>query len=132
MLIIAPLINVYGTHESEDKMALLNDVSLFLDKVTDKGSITEYDLNEFYMQVESHGMVLNVEVKRLVKTTVMLPDNTISTTYISADDISKLNPRDIIQVKLKEISSTPYKKLISTVLRLNTQKYELCLAKMVR
>ena len=51
---------------------------------------------------------------------------------ISADDISKLNPRDIIQVKLKEISSTPYKKLISTVLRLNTQKYELCLAKMVR
>lgn len=132
MLIIAPLINIYSTHEAEDRMELLNSVSVFLDKVTDKGSITEFDLNEFYLEVESHGMILNVEVNRLVKTSNLLPDGSLSTTYIVADEISWLNVRDIVQVKLEEVSSTPFKKIAKSFLGIEENQYELSMAKMVK
>ena len=68
MLIIAPLINAYGVQEMENKVELLNDVSEFLDKQTDKGGITDEDMDQFYVNVQSHGMILDVKVDRLVKT----------------------------------------------------------------
>ena len=47
MLIIAPLINAYGVQEMENKVELLNDVSEFLDKQTDKSGITDEDMDQF-------------------------------------------------------------------------------------
>mgnify|MGYP006898198349 CR=1 FL=1 len=91
MLIIAPLINAYGVQEMENKVELLNDVSEFLDKQTDKGGITDEDMDQFYVNVQSHGMILDVKVDRLVKTATESGDGTIHTTYIAADDNTILN-----------------------------------------
>ena len=111
MLIIAPLINAYGVQEMENKVELLNDVSEFLDKQTDKGGITDEDMDQFYVNVQSHGMILDVKVDRLVKTATESGDGTIHTTYIAADDNTILNKHDILKVKITEKSSTPYKRL---------------------
>lgn len=132
MLVVAPLLNTYGTQEMENRMETLNDVSEFLDKVTDKGEISEDDLNEFYLAAESHGMTLDVKVERLVKTATLLDDGTVSTAYIVAEDYSNLNVGDIVKVELKELSTTPYKKLLNTFLRIEKRTYELDMAKMVK
>ena len=129
MLIIAPLINAYGVQEMENKVELLNDVSEFLDKQTDKGGITDEDMDQFYVNVQSHGMILDVKVDRLVKTAT---DGTIHTTYIAADDNTILNKHDILKVKITEKSSTPYKRLLNVVLRMDDNPYKLEMAKMVK
>ncbi len=132
LLVVAPLLDTYGVQEMENRMETLNDVSEFLDKVTDKGEITEDDLNAFYLAVESHGMMLDVRVERLVKTATLLDDGTVSTAYIMADDRHSLNVGDIVKVELREMSTTPYKKLLNMFLRLETRTYGLDMAKMVR
>ena len=131
MLIAAPLINTYGVQDMENRIELLNDVSDFLDKQTDKHAITEYDLNQFYLDAESHGMTVDVEVSRYTQTTTTLQDGTIKTLYIVADDISSLNTHDILQVKVTEVSTTPYKKLLNIFLKIYDEPYEVELAKMV-
>lgn len=132
LLIVAPLINVYGTQEMENRMETLNDVSEFLDRVTDKGEISQDDLNGFYLAAESHGMTLDIQVDRLVKTATVLEDGTVSMAYIIADDVHILNVGDIVKVTLDEVSTTPYKKLLNIFLRLDTRVYHLDMAKMVK
>ena len=132
VLIIAPRINAYGVQEMENKVELLNDVSEFLDKQTDKGGITDEDMDQFYVNVQSHGMILDVKVDRLVKTATESGDGTIHTTYIAADDNTILNKHDILKVKITEKSSTPYKRLLNVVLRMDDNPYKLEMAKMVK
>lgn len=131
MLILAPLVNSYCVTEMENRRQLLNEVTSFLDVVADKKSITNDDLNEFYMKISSYGMVLDVQVNRLVKTATLESDGNVNITYMSADDISLLNQRDIVQVKLKEKSQSAYQKILSIFLGVEDEYYSLTMAKMV-
>lgn len=130
MLILAPLVNSYCVTEMENRRQLLNEVTSFLDVVTDKKSITNDDLNEFYMKVSSYGMVLDVQVNRLVKTATLEHDGNVNITYMSADDISLLNQRDIVQVKLTEKSQSAYQKILSIFLGVDDENYSLTMAEM--
>lgn len=134
MLILAPLINIYGQHEMQSRMEILNDVTSFLDRVTDKGEITQDDLDEFALTVESHGLVLDVDVSRLVKTVVVLDPatNDCDVTYIAADSVSDLSTGNVVKVVINEVSSTRYRKLLNTFLRINEPSFKLSMSKMVR
>lgn len=132
MLIIAPLIYSYSVSEMEDRRLLLNDVTSFLDKVTDKGTITEDDLTEFALQVNSHGMVIKPTVKRLIRASVTTPEGNVRTINVAVDDISSLNQRDTVQVILEEVSKSPYRKLIQAILRIDEGPYSLEMAAIVR
>lgn len=132
MLIIAPLLYSYSISEMENRRLLLNEVNQFLDKVTDKGEITEDDLTEFYLQVSAHGMVIKPSVKRLVRTTVITPEGKTKTTYIAADDIYSLNQRDVVQVTLKEMSASNYRRILYSFLRVEEGLYHLEMAAVVR
>ncbi|MDF2905357.1 MAG: hypothetical protein K0R34_678 [Herbinix sp.] len=132
MLIMAPLLYYYSVSEMENRRLLLNEVAQFLDKVTDKGEITEDDITEFNLQVSSHGMVIKVILKRLVRTSVVAPDGNIRTSYIAVDDIHILNQRDVVQVKLEEISVSAYRKLLYAFLRVDEGAYSLEMAEAVR
>ena len=89
-------------------------------------------MDQFYVNVQSHGMILDVKVDRLVKTATESGDGTIHTTYIAADDNTILNKHDILKVKITEKSSTPYKRLLNVVLRMDDNPYKLEMAKMVK
>lgn len=132
MLIIAPLIYSYSISEMENRRLLLNDVTQFLDKVTDKGSITEDDLTEFSLQVNAHGMVIKPVVKRLVRTSIVTTDGEIRTINVSVDDLYSLNQRDTVQVKLVEVSMSVYRRLIKSILRVDEGPYTLEMAAVVR
>lgn len=134
LLIIAPMINVYGQREMQGRMEILNDVTTFLDKVTDKGEITQDDIDEFTLTVQSHGLVLDVNIDRLVKTATIIDPATeeLDITYIAADDISKLSSGNIVKVSIKENSTTRFKKLLNIFLKFNEPSFELTMSKMVR
>ena len=132
MLIAAPLIHTYGVHDAEARMELLADVKEFLDKVTDKHSVMQADIDSFTLKVESHGMVLQVYVDRLVKTSTKLTSGEVVTTYIAADDMTVVNPRDIVRVKLVETSTTPFKKFLRKFLKIDEGSYTLEMAKMAK
>lgn len=132
MLIIAPLIHVYGVHDAESRMEMLSDVTEFLDKVTDKHAITQDDIDAFILKAESHGMVVSVQVDRLVKTSVRLSTGEVSTSYIAADDLSVVNPRDVVRVKIQETSTTPFKKFCRLFLKIDEGQYTLEMAKMAK
>lgn len=132
MLILAPLVNSYCVTEMENRRQLLNEVTSFLDVVSDKKTISNDDLNEFYLKVSSYGMVLDVQVNRLVKTATREADGNVNITYMSADDISLLNQRDIVQVKLTEKSQSAYQKILSIFLGVDDENYSLTMAEMVR
>ena len=131
MLILAPLVNSYCVTEMENRRQLLNEVTSFLDEVTDKKTITNDDLNEFYLKVASYGMVLDVQVNRLVKTATLENDGNVNITYMSADDISLLNQKDVVQVKLMEKSQSAYQKILSLFLGVEDENYSLTMAEMV-
>lgn len=128
------MINIYGQHEMQGRMEILNDVTAFLDRVTDKGEITQDDIDEFTLTVESHGLVLDVDIDRLVKTATLIDASTkeLDITYIAADDITKLSSGNVIKVSVKEISTTRFKKLLNIFLKFNEPNFELAMSKMVR
>lgn len=132
MLIVSPLIYSYSVSEMEDRRLLLNDVTQFLDKVTDKGTITEDDLTEFALQVNSHGMVINPIVKRLVRTSIVTPRGEIRTINVPVDALYSLNQRDTVQVILQEVSMSVYRRLLKAVLRVDEGAYTLEMAAVVR
>lgn len=132
MLILAPLINSYCVTEMENRRQLLNEVTSFLDVVSDKKTISNDDLDKFYLKVSSYGMVLDVQVNRLVKTATLEADGNVNITYMSAEDISLLNQRDIVQVKLTEKSQSAYQKILSIFLGVDDENYSLTMAEMVR
>lgn len=132
MLIIAPLIYTYSITEMEGRRLILNDVTQFLDKVTDKGTITEDDLTEFTLLVNSHGIVIKPVVKRLVRSSIVTPSGEIRTIHVSVDDLTSLNQRDTVQVKLQEVSSSIYRRLLKTMLRIDEGEYTLEMAAVVR
>lgn len=130
MLILAPLINSYCITEMENRRQILNEVTSFLDMVTDKKTISTDDLNRFYMKISSYGMVLDIKVKRLVKTATLENDGTLNVTYVSVDDISIINQRDIIQVQLREKSQSSYQKILQIFLGVEEEYYSLTMAEM--
>ena len=132
MLVLAPLLYSYSITEMEERRELLNETALFLDKVTDKRSITEDDLSEFYLQVSSHGMVLKPTVKRLVRTALIDPSGEVVASYIAVDDLSVLNQKDVVQIELEEVTASVYRRMLYWVLRIDEGPYHLERAQMVR
>lgn len=131
MLILAPLLYSYCVTEMENRRQLLNEVTSFLDVVTDKKSITNDDMNEFYMKTASYGMVLDVQISRLVKTATLESDGNVNVTYIAADDISLLNQKDVVQIKLTEKSESAYQKILNIFIGVDDENYSLTMAEMV-
>lgn len=134
LLVVSPVVAVMGTQDAQDKVEILNDTCEFMDMVTDKRSVTEDDLNEFYLQVASHGIIADVQVERLVR--ISTNDSSAVTeshsSYVVADSMDVLNVGDMIRVEITETAPTFFRRLTTAFLRLNTGNYELTMAKVVK
>lgn len=133
MLVLAPMLISYMMTDMRAQRLVLNEVSMFIDKVTDKGTITQPDLDQLYLSVNSHGKTLDVTVKRFVRVASL--DQTtgqVKTLYFAADDISALNPGDIVQVTVREVGRSPLRSLTYSILKIDIGKFEFSLAGAVR
>ena len=128
MLVLGPLTFSYLSDEMTSKRLILNDVTTFLDKVTDQAVITDDDLNDFYLALNSHGMVLDATVTRYIATPYVGVDGKAESGYFIVDDIKELNSGDIIKVSVEEIAISPGRRLMYYVLKVDTGKYRLDMA----
>jgi hypothetical protein len=150
MLILAPLLLSYMSTDMSAERLVLNDVTQFIDKVTDRAAITEKDLNTLYLNVNSHGRAYEVTVKRYQVMEEPIPSGSgdeITETnliYISMDDIEalvngtsetgtiELNVKDVVKVHVEEVAMSPGNRMLWTLLRVDKGRFEFSLAGTVR
>jgi hypothetical protein len=132
LLVIAPITNNALAQDLTTKRAILNEMTNFVDKVTDSGHISPEMLTDFYLGCSSHGAVVDVTVQRYIK--IVNPNGSGGTyiTYVLNDQLTNWNQSDIIKVKVEAISYTGAQRLMWYFLRLITPKLEFEIAGMVR
>lgn len=136
MLVFFPLMMTYILDEMRSERVALNEVQFFIDKVTDKAQVTEQDINQLYIAVNSAGGLYDVDVRRMVRTSVegVETGDPVRNVYIRGDisDNVTLNQGDVIKVHVSEIGMTTTKRLLWTVLKLDLGKVDFPLAGTVR
>lgn len=128
----APMVINTMSKELTMKRSVLNEMTNFIDKVTDNGRLTETDLADFYLGISAYGVAMNATINRYAK--VVNPDGNDGTytSYVYQKDITTWHTGDIIQVKVEAIDFTAAQRLQHRILRLAPVKFEQTLAGMVR
>jgi len=128
----APLIINTMTRDLTINRSVLNEMTNFIDKVTDNGRLTDTDLADFQLAISSYGMAMDATISRYMK--VVNPDGAggTYTSYVFSDDISTWNTGDIMKVKVQAIDYTGAQRLQNRILRLTPAKFEQTLAGMIR
>lgn len=129
MLVLAPLLISYQTDEMIGKRMILNDVTTFIDQVKDTATITEDDLNKLYLDCNSHGIAVDVTVKRLIRVEITKED-IAKTSYFAVDsleDIASLNSGDLVQVTVNEAATSPTRTLTYSILKVDQGPFEFSL-----
>ena len=150
MLILAPLLISYMSTDMVTERLVLNEVSQFIDKVTDKGIITEYDINDLYLGINSHGGNYDVTIEHYQLLEEPLPDGSTKLLYVKQDDVEaivdgrynrpetdedtsvSLNVKDVVKVHVESVSMSPGRRLFWSVLRVDRGNFEFSLAGTVR
>ena len=130
MLVLAPLLVSYKTNDMLGRRLILNDVTTFIEQVKDTATITEDDINKLYLDCNSHGLNVDVKIKRLIRTEITKEDVAM-TTYFAVDDfseISALNTGDVIQVHVEEVAFSTARRLTYTLLKIDEGPFEFTLA----
>ena len=143
LLIMAPLLISYKTEEMIAKREILNDVDTFIEKICDSKQIDASDIDNLYLTVNAHGMVVDVDVERLVYA-MALDEGTGEYTYDYVVDKSFingasttvpattiLNPNDCIRVTVKETTYSAARRLTYKILRIDENFFEFSLCGMV-
>lgn len=142
LCIIGPLTLSYQSDAATDKRLLLNELSNFCDKIADKKSISQDDLNEFYIAVNSYGMTIDAEVK-IYRAVPELENAHFILTYNLADEKEQVTKRlrtekgfvlndiitgDIVQVTIFEIVPSPARRMLYNAIGFGGEEYKQTLA----
>ncbi|WP_113672720.1 hypothetical protein [Vallitalea guaymasensis] len=132
LLVIAPLIIQSLSRDLTIKRSILNEMTNFVDKVTDTGHISELDKTDFYVGCSSYGAVVDIKIKRYMR--IVNPDGNGSTycTYVLTDKITDWDQGDIIEVDVQAIDHTTAQKLAVYFNKVSTPKLDFQLAGMIR
>lgn len=135
MLVLAPLLISYKIDDAVARREVLFEVTQFIDKVRDTQSVTDADLDQFYQNCNSHGLTVDVRVRRLVKT-VVIDSHTeeVTVEYTINDDPAALynfNKGDGVQVVVEEIGISPSRSFMYRVLGADSGPLKFTLAGIV-
>ena len=135
LLVMAPMLISYKLDEMVAHREILNDVELFIDRVKDTSTITKNDINSLYMDCNSHGLTVDVRIKRLIQTDVFDTSIGVSqTNYFAVDDeesLKNINAGDIIQVQIEELTTSSAKRATYRILGLDEGPMKFTLAGVV-
>lgn len=135
MLVLAPLLISYKIDDAVARREILFEVTQFIDKVRDTQSVTDADLDQFYQNCNSHGLTVDVRVRRLVKTVVIDPHTEeVTVEYTINDDPAALynfNKGDGVQVVVEEIGISPSRSFMYRVLGADSGPLKFTLAGIV-
>lgn len=128
----APLVIQTMSRDLTVHRSVLNEMTNFIDKVTDNGRLTPADLADFQLGISSYGLAMDATISRYMK--VVNPDGAggTYTSYVFSDDLTTWNTGDIIKVKVQAIGYSGGQWLQNRILRLTPAKFEQTLAGMIR
>lgn len=115
------------------RRSIMNEMTMFIDEVIDTGEVTEEQLADFQLGCNSYGPIVQIEVKRYVKT--IDPDvvnGGTYTTYVLGDDNRHYNQGDHVQVTVHTIGYTGAQRLVMATVGILTPKFECTLSGRVR
>jgi di/tricarboxylate transporter len=141
LLILAPMTIARLRDDMATRRLVLNEVTMFIDKVTDKASVTVADMDDLLIGINAHGGAFDVQVVRYVR--IAVRDATrggeVRSIYYAADDVFtltngevRLNLGDAIQVRVGGITKTKGQNLLQGLLRVSEQPFSFTLAGTVR
>lgn len=155
MLVLAPLLISYVSTDMVADRLILNEVTQFIDKVTDRSEITLDDLNSLFLSVNSHGGSYDVDVDVYSRVSTQNPRtlesgeevNGTKPLYIKEDCIDamlykypetssdtsakesvSLGQNWVVKVSVKSIGTTPSRNLLWSVLRVDKGDFNITLA----
>ena len=131
MLVLAPLLISYKSDDMLAKRVILSDVTSFIDKAKDTSTITQDDLNKLYMACNSHGLAVDVSVKKLIRTDVTDSTGAITTVYYAVSNpagLQVMNSGDIVKVTVTEVGIATSRKLMYNILKIDEGQFEFSLA----
>lgn len=138
LLVLAPLLISYMSTDMVTERLVLNEATQFIDRVTDRGVITNLDLNDIYLGVNSHGGVYDVKVERYIPIVESIDGKTKLSYYRDNTIVEKaeiyliLNVNDVVKVHVEEVGMSNSKRLLWQLLRIDKGKFEFSLAGTVR
>lgn len=135
MLVVAPLLISYKSDNMLARRSIMNDVEVFIDKVQDNINLTEDDLNNLYINCNSHGLTVDVTVRRLIAAAIYDDSSDVAqTNYFAVDDMESLtnmNAGDIVQVTVKEVTMSTSRKATYAILGIDEGSLEFTMAGVV-
>lgn len=141
MLVLAPLLISYKIDDAVARREILFEVTQFIDKVRDTQTVSSGDLDQLYQNCNSHGLTVDVRVRRLVKTVVIDPypetdphTEEVTVEYTINDDPAALynfNKGDGVQVVVEEIGISPSRSFMYRVLGADSGPLKFTLAGIV-
>lgn len=132
LLVLAPLIINSLSTSLTMRRAVLNEMTNFIDIVTDTGRITEAQKADFYLGCSSYGVTVDVEIKRYIRVVSSNGTGGTNTAYVLSDAVTSWNQGDIIKVEVKAIDYTSSQKLMWYYGKFFPPKIDFQLAGMIR
>ncbi len=141
LLIITPMVISRMAEDMSAKRLILNEVTMFIDKVTDKGSISGYDVDDLLLGINSYGGAFNATVAHYKNVAVKDGTNGVKNIYVAADDNANtlalagsisLDKGDAVRVNVTGIGVTKGQSLLRGLLHVFEKPFEFSLAGTVR
>ena len=136
LLVIAPLTIRAMTEDMAGQRLILNEASQFIDRVTDKGSVTARDMDDLYFAVNIHGGAFDAVVVRYIRVAVPISAGISDSVYIAKDVFDStaltLYPGDVVQVRVHAVTKTNAQGLLRRLMRVYEPDLEFELAGTVR
>ena len=140
-MILACMGMVFTSQTMTSQRLILNEATEFLDRVSDKAYLTSSDMDEIYMELNSHGMLLDVDVERLIYAPIN-KDDTIISNYTKVDTTEnlgveiagvtkneiKFNKNDLVRIRVQEIGMPAATRFIYRLIGVDTGQFEFTLA----
>lgn len=141
LLVIAPLTFVTISQYDTSKRLVHNDTVVFLDTIQDKAYITGQDMSDFALQVNSHGMNLNVTVTAYtLASSKDIDGNPITLKLAKYNDFDTLdkadvrlfNKGDLVTVEIEEVGISGTRRLMYKVLNLDVGAFDYTMSVVVQ
>lgn len=140
-MILATMAMVFTSQMMTSQRLILNEACEFLDKTSDKAYINAQDLDEVYMKLNSHGILLDVEVERLIYAPLN-KDGAVIANYTKAESTEdlgierlgvkinelKFNKNDLVRIKVKEIGMPGIRRFLYKLIGIDTGQFEFSLS----
>lgn len=118
LCILSPIALTSLMDDMVARRSIMNEMSAFIDEVIDSGKITDEQMADFQLGCNSYGPVVNIEIRRYVKTTNPDPKNPgkTYTSYVMSDTATNFNQGDHIQVTVETIGYTGSQRIVMATL----------------